>query len=265
MPFTTPIPFTAAIASLMAREAMPTNLSSAELRDIAADVRAKSLFSARTNNERYLEDIRSVIESILNPTLRPDSGPLTPDSGPRFTGFNPATARVKLREALDSIGYAPDKPGSIEDLSSDQRINLVLRTNTEQAQSVGRLTRVNDPDVLAVAPAWEFVRFGQRMEPRDWVARFRLAGQLSGRPLNDGWTITPDRRMVALVNHPIWQQLGSSANWDDALDTAYPPFAFNSGMDWISIDVDEAEDLGIIAPGQAPLTSDLRPPTSVLT
>ena len=38
--------------------------------------------------------------------------------------------------------------------------------------------------------------------------------------------------MIALKGHPIWEQLGSSANFNDALDVDYPPFAFRSGM-WV--------------------------------
>lgn len=230
----------------MGKQALPTNLSSEELRDIAADVRQRSLFSARTNNERYLEDIRQAVGEILNPKIGVD--PLT--GLPRTTGLDTATARLRLKEALDAIDYIPDADdrGTIKDLSSDQRINLVLRTNTEQAQSEGRLKKLEDPDMLAVQPAFELVRFGQRLEPRDWVQRFRLAGELSGHALGDGWTITPTGRMVATVRHPLWEQLGNSGNFNDALDTAYPPFAFNSGMDWLSIDIDEAEELGIVKP-----------------
>jgi|GEM_PF-3377016 len=53
-------------------------------------------------------------------------------------------------------------------------------------------------------------------------------------------------RMIARKDSPIWSELGSSANFDDALDVEYPPFAFNSGM-WVrDIDRDEALALGLI-------------------
>jgi hypothetical protein len=52
-------------------------------------------------------------------------------------------------------------------------------------------------------------------------------------------------RMVAHKLDPIWQELGDSANFDDALDTHVPPFAFNSGMGWRELRADEAAPLGI--------------------
>ncbi len=53
-------------------------------------------------------------------------------------------------------------------------------------------------------------------------------------------------RVIARKNSPIWAELGSSKNFDDALDVDYPPFAFNSGM-WVrDIDRDEALALGLI-------------------
>jgi hypothetical protein len=51
-------------------------------------------------------------------------------------------------------------------------------------------------------------------------------------------------RMVAAKNSPIWQFLGSA--WDDSLGNPYPPFAFNSGMDWLEVERDEAVALGVV-------------------
>lgn len=250
MPSPEPIPFTEALERILELQALPTNMGTAELRELARVIRERSLFSARTSNEVYLEKIREVVHDLLGPVRVFD-----PEVGRKVTkGMNLATARLELKKALDSIDYIPDqgKAGTIQDLRSDQRLNLVLKTQTQQAQSVGQLRKLQDPDLLEIAPALELTRFMARREPRDWVFRFRLAGQASGRPLNDGWTITPTGRMVALVNHPIWEKLGSPALFDDAIGTTYPPFAFNSGMNWLQVDVDEAEDLGILNPNNRP-------------
>ena len=48
MIFTDPIPFTDALDELRAKRLLPTGMSSAEIRALDADVRLKSIFSART-------------------------------------------------------------------------------------------------------------------------------------------------------------------------------------------------------------------------
>src|SRR5690606_41386403 len=55
-------------------------------------------------------------------------------------------------------------------------------------------------------------------------------------------------RMIALNTDPIWEKLGDPSFFDDGLGNAYPPFAFNSGMDVRDVGRDEAEDLGLIEP-----------------
>lgn len=247
MAITKPIPFAQALQSLKDKKALPNNLSTAELRQLAGQITRNSLLSARTNNEWYIEKIRATVLNVLNPQPQFD-----PAVGREVTkGFNQADARLELKRALEAIDYIPEegKEGGLQDLSSDRRLNLILRTQTTQAQSVGTLRKLQDPNLLAVAPALELVRFESREEPRDWLARFMLAGHLTGRSPGDGWTVTPDRRMIALVNDPIWDELGNPDNFEDAIGPNFPPFAFNSGMGWQSVDIDEAEELGLMNSG----------------
>lgn len=55
-----------------------------------------------------------------------------------------------------------------------------------------------------------------------------------------------DDEYIALKSHEIWDNLGDSSLFDDALDTSYPPFAFNSGMGVEEINRDEAISVGVI-------------------
>ena len=54
--------------------------------------------------------------------------------------------------------------------------------------------------------------------------------------------------MIALKNSDIWDRLGDSTTFPDALGNPYPPFAFNSGMGVEDISRAEAERLGVIEP-----------------
>ena len=55
----------AAGADILAKALMPTTASSAEIREnVAAQIRARSLFSARTTSARYLAGVRRVLAEV---------------------------------------------------------------------------------------------------------------------------------------------------------------------------------------------------------
>lgn len=236
-----PVQFDEALASHARRQIMPTDLGTADLRELDSSLRAQSFFSAHTLNEDLLAGYKDEIEKLL--------------SGDQSDPY----ARQRIKEILKEIGYEPepDKEGTLEDLSSNARINLVLRTNVELAQGEGWWVQGQKQAILDQWPAQELYRAGYRMKPRAWLEyRWPMAGRASGSPIGDGWTITPDNRMIALKNHPIWEWIGSSALFPDALDVIWPPFAFNSGM-WVrDVDRETAVNVGILKPMQrvTPLT-----------
>jgi hypothetical protein len=249
-----PVPFYEALKVLGAKDAMPTTLDSAGLKKLDAGVRRQSLLSAETNLSDYLEDIRMTVHSIVEPGTAIDNSRKTETNpmGKVTSGLDPATARVKLKQLLtDKYGYSPDteKRGTIKDLSSDQRINLVVKTNVELAQGAGRFIQENsDPDIVDLWPALELVRFESRMKPRDWEERWRQAADDSGDD-DAARMLQENGRMVARKDSPIWDSLGSSDLFPDALDNPFPPFAFNSGMWTQEVSRDEAIKLGLIKAG----------------
>ena len=226
----TPIPFREALARHEVRAVLPTNLSSAELRRLNNQILQRSFFSARTALETYLQGAKTRISELVEGTV------------------DPATVRADLRRLLQELGYRPDpdERGSITDLSSDRRLDLVIKTNTEIAQGYGHWRQGQDEEVLDQWPAQELARVIETEQQRPWLERFRLAGESTGARIGEGWTITPEGRMVALKNHAIWQALGSAELFEDALGNPYPPFAFNSGMDVRDVDREEAMEIGLI-------------------
>lgn len=218
------------------RDILPTTLGTAGIRaNIAKDVLARNVFSARVANAHVLTEIKRTIDLAANDEI------------------GEAEAIVIIMEAVRKTGYTPeggfpDTPpglvphavrGSLEDLSSYRRAKLIVETQVALMAGAGEQMRGHTPDRLAVAPAWELVRIVPVSAPRDWPARWVIAG---GEKRADG-------RMIALKGDPVWGELGASGNFDDALDVDHPPFAFNSGMGWAELLLQDVRELGIKGPG----------------
>jgi hypothetical protein len=84
------------------------------------------------------------------------------------------------------------------------------------------------------------------MDDIGWAQRWYQSG---GRLVDDG-------RMIARKDDPVWERIGSSEQFPDALDTPYPPFAFNSGMGIREVDREECVALGIISENEMPAFKD---------
>jgi hypothetical protein len=210
--FTQPVQFAEAAQRRAVQTILPTSLGSAELERISADILERSLFSARTMNAEYLQKVSDVLDRYLRGEL------------------DLATARLELKQKLAEIGYAP-APGdeeTLRDLSSDERINLVIRTNAEMARGYGTWLQGQQAPILDRWPAQELYRAFNRKVPRNWIKRWSDAGgEFYGG------------RMIALKNTDLWIRISR-------FGTPYPPFDFNSGM-WIKdIDRETAMSLGLI-------------------
>jgi hypothetical protein len=243
MPIGSPVEFREALQSRDVKKIFPTTMSSAELAALPVAIRERAMFSARTTNEHYLEEIARRVRKILNPTteVRPESD-RHGRGGEQFTdGMDFATARAELKEILKDIGYAPDPDdaGTLKDLSSDARLNLVLETNVEMAQGYGYWAQGQDPELLELYPAQELIRMEDREEPRDWPTIWRNAAQTVGD--RGAMASLAHGRMVARKDSPIWLEISDFGQ-------PYPPFKFNSGMDVQDVDREEAIALGVIEP-----------------
>ena len=238
MNFAAPVPYAEAIRAVQVKGLLPTTAGSYDLRRLAPEIRELALFSARTNDARYLQTIQDVVTRLVSPE--------TVDGRPALPGeyMNRSTARTTLQEALRSLGYSPGTdpnhpiPGSIQDLSSDARVDLVTQTLTDLARGRGKYELDRNPDRLEAWPAQELFRLIETRVQRNWAARWAAAGG----SFYGG-------RMIALKDDEVWQNLGDGdGGYEDTLGLPYPPFAFNSGM-WVEdVSREEAISLGLLAP-----------------
>ncbi len=233
------------------RGLLPTALGTAEIRELGASILDRSFWSARTTHAKYLKDLKGLVERYT-----------------KGEGYNNdlAQLRIEARRLLVSYGYTPEKgfpgdaelgvpeamPASLQDLSSERRLNLIFDTQTKLMRGLGQ--KIRGMDRMETAPAWELVRIEDRRVPREWLERFAIA---SDNVDHVGVYDLPGR-MVARKDSPVWAALGSSALFEDALDVDHSPFAFGSGMGWLErFAVDLPELLSVAIP--APLPANVIP------
>ncbi len=136
--------FETAVESNRVRALLPTNLSSAELSKLSAEIKRSAEFSARVTNARFLQGVQNVMESILNPAQV--SGVTT--------GLNPATARDELRRLADRLG--------VTEINNDARIDLIVNTQTDLAYGFGQFKQGNTATSREIFPCQELYRLGWR-------------------------------------------------------------------------------------------------------
>lgn len=186
------------------------------------EIREAAFFSAAVEEERTLHSMKRMIADDLS--LNPEV---------RFNGKSGFVADMRR-----SLGAAPGDSGKLTDLTSRRRLELIYNMNVEEAYEFGRHKTAQAPALLDAFPARELIRVESREVPRSWRERWTAAGgQLYGG------------RMIALVNDPVWTNISRFGR-------PYPPFDFGSGMGMASIERDEAEALGVIAPGELPPAED---------
>jgi len=246
--FDEPIAFDAALKKLGDKTPLPTDMSSAELRDAwSPDLRRRSLFSARTTKAQILQAYQDQLGALLRGETNVATVRAQMQDAYAWLGYDPATGF----EGDEDLGIPPAEAGSKLDLSSDARIDLVVKTNMQQVQNYAFREAGQTPGSRWSWPCYELVRISPRMVPRgmrlnkgalehvvgeDWPSRWEMAG---GQFYGLG-------RMIARKDDGIWERLGDSAIFGDALDASVPPFAFNSGFGWREVSRDECIALGVI-------------------
>jgi hypothetical protein len=142
--------------------------------------------------------------------------------------------------------------GTLQDLSSFRRLDLIVKTQEALMSGAGEKARGSTPDRLEAAPCWELIRMVPVRMPRRYTGSEASVDKTEPR-----WTISGGRlfggRMIAPKGDPVWGEMGSSGNFDDALNVDHPPFYFNSGMGWKELLRTECLALGVTASDGTPM------------
>ncbi|TVP80457.1 MAG: hypothetical protein EA353_03810 [Puniceicoccaceae bacterium] len=222
MNLSTAVPFDEALQRFDRRTPLGSSLRTEGWARAPMEIREAAFFSAAVESERTLSEMKSRISDDLR--LNPEV---------RFNGKSGFVADMRR-----SLGAGPGDTGRLTDITSRRRLELIYQMNVAEAYEFGRHKQSQSPALLEAFPARELIREASREAPREWQSRWAEAGG----SLYGG-------RMIALVNDPIWTAISRFGR-------PYPPFDFGSGMGTRDIERDEAERLGVIAPGEMPPAED---------
>lgn len=194
-------------------------------------------------------------ESVLKEALNTEQQARPGTAQTTTVGEGAATARGKLTQFLEQNGA--------ENIGKTLNIDFFLRIPMEVASGAAQKLAQNwDFERLDAFPALEFHRVYNREIPRGsekdpagpdnaWSPdRWESAADESGD--EDAARVFEETgRMIALKSSDIWKSLGDGAGgYSDTLGNDFPPFAFNSGYDVDEITREEAENLGLLDPGE---------------
>lgn len=244
--FTKALTFLDGIRRAKARQVLPTSLGTKDLTRVSSDLKRVSVFSAKIEIADALQGINDVVVEVIRGIEPKDEETFVykaPDGTEQVRRKKPLQlsipdAKVMLRDKFRELGIkaeSPEKVGTIQDPTSDARLDLIVKTQEAIAQNFGSYVARQDETIMDIWPAQELVRASPSKVRRDWAERWEKAG---GTIYNG--------RFIALKDSKVWENLGSPTLFPDALGNPFPPFAFNSGMDVTDITRDEAIKLGVM-------------------
>lgn len=230
-------PLDAAVEFLRRKTPVTSPLRTDGWERVALGLRERAQFSAGVENVRIMAFVQAKLEAVISQS-RTEAGTLE-DRG-KFV-------RDLMRLADDEGARGPGPKGSIADIGSESRANLIYQTQISQAYGYAQWQGGQDASALEAAPAQELIRLEERNQKRNWHERWRAAGGTVFPGVGiDGL----EGRLVALKTDPVWSRLSR-------FGSPWPPYDFNSGT-WVQ-DVfwDEAVQLGL-------LTDESPPPEPVI-
>jgi len=191
--------------------------------DLETDILMNPFLSKMNESEAKEQITGTIIDVLL--CLKPEDKArrqifqiLSKENGP-----NTATARCMIKDVLRDNGHAVDH----------ERIQLCIHTFQGLTNGFSRQQHHNSPIARALYPAWELTKLFQMEETVNWTERWQ----------DCGGKIYSGNRLIATIDDPIWLKISD-------FGLPFPPFALNSGMGWREIGRAEAEELGVIQPGE---------------
>jgi len=189
---------------------IPTDMLTAQMRALPADLRERAFWSAGVESAELLAGLRGIISKTQRSEI------------------SMADAHMEMGFLLERTDYRAAPGTELKNLYSYRRQKVLLETNL--AAAAGYEQRVKAMQDLDMWPAWELARRRYSRAPRDWEGIWTSAG---GKVFDGG-------RMAALVTDNIWYAVNK-------FGVNYPPFDFGSGMGVEPVPRDEAVEMGLLS------------------
>jgi hypothetical protein len=235
MPFdySNPTPLWDAVALLSAKTPVGSILRTGEWGQMPLALQQRGQFSAGVESVRVVQRIQGGLMDAITNAREEAQGATRRELGlPGTYKMDRKKFITQIRELAINEGLIPADDaleGTLQDITSEVRLDLIFRTQMQQARGYAFWKRGQKKTILDAFPAQELVRVAYRIQPRDWEARWVEAGG----EFREG-------RMVALKTDDIWTRISR-------FGTPWPPFDFNSGMGLKELDREEAIRLELMS------------------
>jgi hypothetical protein len=214
-----PLPFDEAVDKLGSKSLIGSALMSAEWRDVPVALRERAFFSSQVESARVLQRGRDGIADFLQSNRE-----TLPDGQTALKTGSRADFVKQMQDFLKTEGIERTD-GGLKDLAGEKRLGLIFDTQTRQANDYGYWREGQDADVLDAFPAQRFIRVLDVKDPRD--------------------AHTAYEDQVYLKSDPIWTRI------NDDFGVPWGPWGWGCGHDVEDVSREEAEELGLLTPGQA--------------
>ena len=228
--FTRAKPFAEALSLINGKTPITSELGSAGWAMLPRALRQRAFWSATVNDAHFIGDLHDALKDFLagaRETIVKDDGTTVTKLkvGGRADFVN------QMRASGLARGFAPadEDKGTIKDLTSEKRLNLIFDVNSQAAYGYGDWLQGMSPAVLNAYPAWEFIREEDRKVPR--MIHVEHTGTIRLKTDVNFW--------VAMNNPRIG---GFSVPWG--------PWGFRSGMATRDVSRRDAESRGLIKKGE---------------
>lgn len=222
MQFVKPVPFREAIEKIGKKTPIGSQLNSTEWSAVPVALRERAFFSSQVESVRFLQRGKDAVGDFIagNRETLPN-GQVALKTGSRAQFVRDMSA-FAVAEGMGPL--VPDDEGTIKDIRSQRRLDLIFDVQTQQAQDYGYWKQGMDPDVLEEFPAQRFIRVKDVKDPRDRHAEFE--GQVALKSDVD-----------------FWQRI------NEDFGVPWGPWGWGCGHDVEDVDRDAAERMGLIKPG----------------
>lgn len=240
MEFTRPLPYQEALRKIGDKSIVGSMLDSQAWGRLPVAIRERAFFSATVESVRFLQRSRDMLTDFMTgateTVIGPDGHPRTALKVGSRADFVKQASEFAIKEGMGPLD--PKDVGTLKDIRSQRRLELIFDIQTQQCYSYANWKEGMDPDTLNEFPAQRFIRVNVVIKER---------------------IIHKQNEGVVRLKTDLQFWLGMNSPQIGGFGVPWGPWGFGSGMDVEDVDRDEAEDMGLVKPGEElqPVEKDL--------